>query len=103
MSHAGNPNPRSMLVLRDSDKYKDDVLFVYFEGRDDRGMGVDLNFLAKYALEKLGAKIAINLDGGRSSSIVWRSEEESSVIKTANPNHKNFYPVGNILSLVRHS
>lgn len=103
LSHAGNPNPRSMLVLRDSDKYKEDVLFVYFEGRDDRGMGVDLNFLAKYALEKLGAKIAINLDGGRSSSIVWRSEEESSVIKTANPNHKNFYPVGNILSLVRHS
>ena len=95
LSHAGNSNPRTMVLTR---KEKGDLMFVYVEGRDDRGMGLDMVDLAILAHD-LGAEAALNLDGGRSSGIAWRSENDPDHLVTANPNHKSFYPVGNIISI----
>ena len=99
LAHASNPNPRTMLLTR---KVGNEVVytFVVIEGRDDRGMGVDLRQLAAVA-QSLGAIDAINLDGGRSSAIAWRTENNPNNVFTINPNHRDSYPVGNIFAVVK--
>lgn len=95
LSHAGNPNPRSAVAI-DADGR---VFFVYVEGRELRGDGMDLNQLAQYCTNVLGAVRAINLDGGGSSQMVWRAPGDT-VINQVNPDHDFGYPVGSIISLV---
>lgn len=95
LSHAGNPNPRTMVLTRKGQD--EDLVFVYVEGRDDRGIGLDLVDMAILAKD-FNADMALNLDGGRSSAIAWRTKDSPENIVTANPNHMNFYPVGNIIT-----
>lgn len=95
LSHAANPNPRSALAIMDGGI----VLMVYVEGRDQRGDGMDLSQLSEVCLN-LGADKAINLDGGGSSQLIWKNENDNS-IKQTNPSHEFVYPVGNIISFVR--
>lgn len=104
LSHGSNPNPRSMLILRSDTRIptnmdiKGDVLFVVVEGRTSRSDGADLLDLVTIATE-LDAISAINLDGGSSSNIAWRSLHDPTLIETLY--RDTSYPVGNILSLIK--
>tara|TARA_Y100000310_G_scaffold337715_1_gene425493 strand:+ start:34 stop:1131 length:1098 start_codon:yes stop_codon:yes gene_type:complete len=74
--HAATPNPRTVLVLRSKQAQRDgrgNAVLVVVEGRFARGVGMDLARLGQYCQEELGAETAINLDGGQSSQMVWRS------------------------------
>ena len=93
LNHVANPNPRTALCIRADGS----VLIVYVEGRGDRGAGMDCAQLAQLCL-RLGARDAINLDGGRSSQLVWR-EPGAEIISVAK--YTNAYPVGNILSFCK--
>lgn len=95
LAHGSNVNPRSMLVLRE-DSF--DVIFVVVEGRNERSDGADFLDLIKIA-QGLRAKHAINLDGGRSSNMAWRSPNDNNVIGVTN--RINAYPVGNILAVMK--
>lgn len=99
LSHASNPNPRTMMIIRDAVDDRGEVIFVVIEGRGDRGDGVDLAFMAELAKTELGAKYAINLDGGGSSNMAWRMD--GGDIVTINPKKTYSYPVGNIIALVK--
>lgn len=96
LSHSSNPNPRSALVITE----KNEILFIYVEGRAERGAGMDLSQLAELCL-KLNAKKAINLDGGRSSQMVWRRPDDDK-INISNTDRMNTYPVGTIISYTKH-
>jgi hypothetical protein len=96
LSHASNPNPRSAIAMNDKTGM---VYFVYVEGRNQRGAGMHLLELA-HLCKNIGATHAINLDGGGSSQLVWRSPGET-IIGQTNPDHNFEYPVGNIISFVK--
>jgi len=96
LSHADNPNPRSVLCILKNGDY----IFITVEGRAKRGIGFDLYSLSQTILKSFPNVIqAINLDGGRSSNMAWRSVEEPDKIYISNPDHVYPYPVGNILTL----
>ncbi len=95
LSHASNPNPRSMFLLRDDPDY--DMAFVVVEGRENRGDGVDLELLAQFAVD-LGATTAINLDGGRSSVLAWNF---GNGLIVNNDNEVSEYVAGNILAMIK--
>ena len=95
-SHANNSNPRSALCLL-PDRY----VFISFEGRGVKGYGVDLHLLSRLILKFYPTTIsAINLDGGRSSNLAWRTNYENTVY-TSNPDRFYYYPSGNIISLLK--
>jgi serine/threonine protein kinase len=96
LSHAGNPNPRSMLITRHNTDGLGDYAFVVVEGRGDRGSGVDLDLLA-FMAEELGAINAINLDGGSSSELAWRFNTHNVYTNKSPENHV----AGNILAIVK--
>lgn len=95
LSHASQPNPRSAIAM-DKDN---NVYFIYIEGRRQRGVGVSMAELATVC-KNLDAVYAINLDGGGSSQLVWRTPGDT-VIGQTNPDHDFEYPVGNIISFVK--
>lgn len=95
LSHGSNANPRSMLVIRD-DPW--DIVLVVVEGRNERSDGADFLDLIEIA-RGLNAKHAINLDGGRSSNIAWKSPNSPNVIGVST--QINSYPVGNILAVIK--
>ena len=88
LSHASNVNPRTAIGIRGNQ-----VIFVYVEGRSQRGAGMDLVMLARYMAEVIKADVAINLDGGRSSQMMWKTVG-SDHITQMNPKHNYIYPVG---------
>jgi len=45
-------------------------------------------------------KTMVNLDGGRSSNIAWRTQKGDKVY-ISNPDHVYPYPVGNILGIMK--
>jgi hypothetical protein len=95
LSHADNPNPRTAIVVLRNGNY----VFLTVEGRGNRGVGTDLYILAviiKYYLPT--AVTAINLDGGRSTNLAWRTVTEPNTVYISNPRHAYQYPVGNILT-----
>ena len=95
LSHADNPNPRTAIVVLGNGNY----VFLTVEGRGNRGVGTDLYILAvmiKYYLPT--AVTAINLDGGRSTNLAWRTVTEPNTVYISNPDHAYQYPVGNILT-----
>lgn len=99
LSHSSNNNPRSMLVLRNNTDGLGDLAFVVVEGRDNRGDGVDLAFLSHIATQyPIDAHTAINLDGGRSSTLAWNFGDK---VISENPNQLDDYTVGNILAFVK--
>jgi exopolysaccharide biosynthesis protein len=58
-------HPRTAVAIT----FNGDLLFVVVDGRSKRSVGMKLEELASY-LRKLGARHAINLDGGGSSSMI---------------------------------
>ena len=96
LNHSNNSNPRSALCLL-PDRY----VFLSFEGRGVKGYGVDLLLLSQLILKYYPTTItAINLDGGRSSNIAWRTKYEKTVY-TSNSDRAYFYPSGNIITLLK--
>ena len=101
-SHGANRNPRTALGI----KANGDIIFCHVEGRNNRGVGMDLFQLAQQMVY-FDAIIAINLDGGRSSQMMWKKQGES-LINQAGPSYddtghagvSSTYPVGNILSYI---
>lgn len=98
LMHADNPNPRSVFCITNDNHY----LFITFEGRNKNGDGVDLYLMTQIILNHYpNVKTAINLDGGRSSNIVWRSIEEPKTVYLSNPERQFYYPTGFILALFK--
>lgn len=97
LSHADNPNPRSALAILKDGSY----IFITVEGRGNRGVGMDLLTLSDSLLKTFpNIETAINLDGGRSSNIAWRTINDNRIF-ISNPDHMYTYPNGNILSLTK--
>ena len=103
--HICQPNPRSAIIIENDGKRR--VVMLYIEGRDNRGKGADLWQLMKsckdaavHYFEGNTNYSAINLDGGLSSQIIWKSPGES-VIRQANPAHNFVYPVGATISITK--
>lgn len=95
LAHAGELNPRTAVMIDANNM----VTFLYIEGRDKRGPGMNLVQLADYCVTA-GAVKAVNLDGGGSSQLIWRALGDT-VIYQSNPQHDFGYPVGSILSLTK--
>lgn len=93
LSHADNPNPRSVLCIMPNGDY----LFITFQGRGMMGDGVDL-FAMSHLILKLFPTVttAINLDGGRSSVIAWRTGKDGTVWYNQ-PLRPHVYPNGNVI------
>ena len=95
LSHADNPNPRTAIVILRNGNY----VFLTVEGRGNRGVGTDLHVLALMIKKFLPTAVtAINLDGGRSTNLAWRTITEPNTVYISNPHHAYQYPVGNILT-----
>lgn len=98
LSHSDNPNPRSIVCILKSGKY----IFMTIEGREERGVGIDLSTLSKMLIKEYpDIMTAINLDGGRSSNMTWRGPNKPKEIFVSNPEHLYQYPVGNIIVFKR--
>jgi exopolysaccharide biosynthesis protein len=95
--HAANPNPRSALVIT----MEGLVVMVKVEGRDNRGVGMDLSQLAEFCRVFLHARHAINLDGGNSSQITWKLPNQDFINITGGAEATKSYLVGSIISLVK--
>jgi exopolysaccharide biosynthesis protein len=95
LSHASNPNPRSAIFVTREGK----VGMLYVEGRDQKGPGLDLSQLADLC-KYHGARFAINLDGGRSSQMLWKKQGQEIIYQT-NSFNTNSYPVGSIISYIK--
>jgi hypothetical protein len=91
--HACDINPRTCVMIDQNDN----VMVMMVEGRytECGGRGIDLFDLAKLCKE-LGAKHAINLDGGGSSSLYWK-EKGVTVDYTEKENNKT---VGNAIFVI---
>ncbi len=93
LTHANNTNPRSALCIL-PDKY----VFISFEGRGKNGYGVDLLLLSQFILNFYPNTIsAINLDGGRSSNLAWRTAYNSDVFYS-NIDRGYYYPSGSLIT-----
>jgi exopolysaccharide biosynthesis protein len=97
LSHASNPNPRTVIATKGP--FGNELGFFYVEGRMKRGYGMDLVMIAKY-LAKLGWEKAINLDGGASSQMIWKRHGDNFVTQV-NSAHDFSYPVGSVISLTK--
>ena len=101
LKHVSNQNPRSVLFLGIDIKTKVEyVCFFVIEGREKRGVGMDLSQLTQFIMsfgenENMIIKHAINLDGGSSSGITCLY---GNSIYITNPNKFESYPIGPILS-----
>ena len=77
-------------------------MFITVEGRAKRGYGYDLYSLAQVILNSIPDVLdVINLDGGRSSNMAWRTETELDKVYFSNTERIYPYPNGNIISLLR--
>lgn len=95
LSHSDNPNPRSAICILKNGDY----IFLTIEGREERGVGIDLKALSSSIIKNFpNVQTAINLDGGRSSNMAWRTSDNPNNVYISNPNHMYQYPVGNILT-----
>jgi hypothetical protein len=97
LSHASNPNPRTIFCVTTTG-----YLFIIFDGRSLYGDGVDLLEAAKIIMKKFPNTItAINLDGGRSSVVAWRSIYDKNIVYN-NSNFRNYYyPAGYVIGLLK--
>lgn len=74
LNHASDLNPRTC-IMKDKN---DNMIVMHVEGRKTHcgGVGIDLFDLAKLC-RGMGAKYALNLDGGGSSKLLWKEENNS--------------------------
>lgn len=103
--HLCQQNPRSAILVENDGKRR--VVMINIEGRDHRGTGADFSQLmgiCKYAADSnFDGNLnysAINLDGGLSSQIIWKSQGQS-IIRQVNPAHNFVYPVGSTISITK--
>jgi len=80
VGHAMASNPRTAIGLIDTNHF----VFVVSDGRTDESEGLSLYELAEF-MKELGVTTAYNLDGGGSSTMVYRGE----VINNPTTNGKN--------------
>lgn len=92
LTHGSNPNPRSALGIKDGRLY-----FISALGRSVETEGVDFVLFAQI-LENYHFETVLNLDGGRSSLITAKINNQ---IYISNEDHMDSYPVGNILSFCK--
>ncbi len=90
--HADNPNPRTVFCILKNGDY----LFVAVEGREKNGDGLDLFKLAEILMTNFNVDQAINLDGGRSSTMACRYQNK---VYYTNPFRNYYYPVGMVIGL----
>jgi hypothetical protein len=84
LNHGMGANPRMVLGINSAG----DLLLVNVEGRNERGGGVDFTQLSRL-VKSLGCKYAINLDGGKTSDIIYKPQNSiPSVLVNTNPVHK---------------
>lgn len=102
LSHASNPNPRSMILTRINSQGAHQIVFVVVEGRNERGDGMDLIELARFAVERYKADRAVSLDGGSSSNIVLKMPGNPTYY-VVNEKKETKYPVGSIISFTKKS
>jgi hypothetical protein len=95
LTHGCQDNPRSA-IGKDKDG---NITMVYVEGRGMRGKGATFAELSQIG-KSLGLVRMINLDGGNSSQIMWRREEDNHICQL-NPHHTFVYPVGSTISYVK--
>jgi hypothetical protein len=104
LKHVSNPNPRTALGVGHNSLGEKCVYFITIEGRGERGTGMDVSQLGDFLVNEFSTDFgiiidhAVNLDGGRSSSMTYLHDDEITIM---NPFKKSAYPVGNILSFVR--
>jgi hypothetical protein len=73
--HASDLNPRTCLMVDQNDNF----IIINVEGRNNDGAGgagIDLFDLAKLC-QGMGAKYALNIDGGGSSKMLWKEENNT--------------------------
>jgi hypothetical protein len=95
LTNGGNPRPRSAIAIDGAGR----VLFIYVEGSDRRGDGMDYDQLAELCVG-MGAVTAIGLDGGTSSQMMWKNSTSTDIYQV-NAAHNFTYPVGSIISFVK--
>ncbi|QNL48076.1 phosphodiester glycosidase family protein [Olivibacter sp. SDN3] len=93
-----NRHPRSAVAITTDKK----LIFIVVDGRNSLAAGMRLTELAKM-LRWLGAKDAMNVDGGGSSTLYIKGATENSVINHPSDNkqfdHEGLRPVANIIYL----
>jgi hypothetical protein len=94
--HASDVNPRTCVMI----DYYDNVMFMSIEGRKAQigGSGYDLPQIAKIT-KAMGAKHVINLDGGGSSSFIYKIKgtERADTVKQLGIEH---YQISNIIKIL---
>jgi hypothetical protein len=94
LSHAnGGSNPRNAIGT-DADG---NIYFVYVEGRDIRGTGVDMPTLARI-MQSIGCTNALNLDGGATALNMYKPNKSGCYIYT-NPTWPIYNKTKNSTSL----
>lgn len=88
--HIGNPNPRTILATKDNLTY-----FIVIEGRSLQYRGASIEQMYEF-LSSLKIDNAINLDGGDSSGMIWKS---NGIIYSP---HKKIAPktVGSVIGII---
>lgn len=98
LSHGANLNPRTALAFNENTGV---LYFVVIEGRNIRGSGQDFVKMVNtlYSIDS-GITMAINLDGGGSSAMAWRTPNDPTSIVSVNPTRQSPYPVGNVFAVI---
>lgn len=93
--HGCQRNPRSAI----GEDVEGNIVLIYVEGRGQRGPGATFSEMAVLG-QKLQLVKMINLDGGNSSQMMWKSEGDECICQL-NPEHEFAYPVGATISFVK--
>jgi hypothetical protein len=94
--HASDLNPRTCIMIDNNDNF----IVMNVEGRNKvcGGIGIDLFDLAKLC-EGMGAKYALNLDGGASSKLLWK-EKNNSINYVGHFDESKPYKISNAIFVV---
>jgi len=98
LSHGGNLNPRTAIAFNSTAGI---LYFVVIEGRNARGSGQDFVKMVNtlYSIDP-GITMAVNLDGGGSTAMAWRTPADPTCIVNVNATRQSPYPVGNIFAVI---
>jgi hypothetical protein len=92
-AHASDLNPRTCILIDENEN----VIIMKIEGRQAYGaQGIDLFDLAKVC-KAMGAKYALNLDGGGSSKMAWK-EKSNDLVRYAGQDGR--YLISNSIAFV---
>ena len=97
LSNSANPDARTILAFDDEGC----VYFIYFEGKEKRGIGIDLVLLTLYLKHTYKFTHAVSINEGHGLQLVYKNEEDCGVIYQANPQCNFSYPCGSVISCVK--